>query len=66
MSKYFQENCFSVLQIKQLCAVFKTEEARYDFLLEAWLYVTDRTHFEKLEVVFTSQELAQRFKAMIQ
>ena len=66
MSKHFQENCFTVLQIKQFCSVFKTEESKYDFLLEAWLYVTDRTHFEKLESVFTSQELAQRFKVMIQ
>ena len=66
MSKHFQENCFTVLQIKQFCSVFKTEESKYDFLLEAWLYVTDRTHFEKLEIVFTNEELAQRFKAMIQ
>lgn len=66
MSKYFQDQCFSVIQIKQVCSLFKTDEARYDFLLEAWLYVTDRTHFEKLGTVFINQEFVQRFKAMIQ
>jgi len=65
-SKFFQSNCFSVSQLKQLSGIFKTDEGRYDFLLEAWLYVTDRTQFDKLAVVFSNQDLVQRFKAMIQ
>ncbi len=65
-SKFFQSNCFSVSQLKQLCGIFKTDEGRYDFLLEAWLYVTDRAQFDKLAVVFSNQDLVQRFKAMIQ
>ncbi len=65
-SKFFQTSCFSVSQLKQLCSFFKTDEGRYDFLLEAWLYVTDRTQFDKLAVVFSNQDLVQRFKAMIQ
>lgn len=66
VSKFFQSNCFSVSQLKQLSGIFKTDEGRYDFLLEAWLYVTDRTQFDKLAVVFSNQDLVQRFKAMIQ
>jgi hypothetical protein len=65
-SKFFQSSCFSVSQLKQLCSFFKTDEGRYDFLLEAWLFVTDRTQFDKLAVVFSNQDLVQRFKAMIQ
>jgi hypothetical protein len=65
-SQFFQSSCFSVSQLKQLCNYFKTDEGRYDFLLEAWLYVTDRTQFDKLVVVFSNQDLVQRFKAMIQ
>jgi len=65
-SKFFQSNCFSVSQLKQLCGIFKTDEGRYDFLLEAWLYVTDRAQFDKLSIVLSNQDLVQRFKAMIQ
>jgi hypothetical protein len=32
-SKFFQSNCFSVSQLKQLSGIFKTDEGRYDFLL---------------------------------
>jgi hypothetical protein len=65
-SKYFQSNCYSFSQVKQLCLLFKTDEGKYDFLLEAWLYVTNRSHYEQLVSVFTNQEIAVRFKEMIQ
>ena len=65
-SKYFQASCYSFNQIKQLTQLFKTDEGKYDFLLDAWLYVTNRTHYNELVSVFANPAIAIRFKEMIQ
>lgn len=66
ISKELQKFCLSVPQIAALAGKFTTDEGRYDFLLEAWLYVSDRSQFDSLFNVFRNPEFAVRLKEMLQ
>lgn len=66
ISKSLQNFCLSVSQIAALTETFTTDEGRYDFLLEAWFYVSDRSQFDRLFTVFKKPDFVVRLKEMLQ
>ncbi|MBM3412031.1 MAG: DUF4476 domain-containing protein [Bacteroidetes bacterium] len=66
ISKSLQKYCLTVSQAAVLIEKFDTDQGRYDFLLEAWLYVSDRSRFADLYVVFKNPEFVIRLKEMLQ
>jgi hypothetical protein len=66
ISKSLQNFCLSVSQIAALTETFTTDEGRYDFLLEAWFYVSDRSQFDRLFTVFKNPAFVVRLKEMLQ
>lgn len=66
ISKSLQNFCLSVSQVDVLAKKFTTDEGRYDFLLEAWLYVSDRSQFDRLFTVFKNPAFVVRLKEMLQ
>jgi len=66
ISKSLQKFCLTVSQVAVLIEKFDTDEGRYDFLLEAWLYVSDRSRFTDLFSGFKNPEFVIRLKEMLQ
>lgn len=66
ISKALQNFCLSVSQVAAVAEKFTTDEGRYDFFLEAWLYVTDRSQFDRLYQFFKNPAFAVRLKEMLQ
>lgn len=66
ISKSLQKFCLSVAQVAVLAEKFTTDEGRYDFLLEAWFYVSNRSQFDRLFHVFRNPDFAVRLKEMLQ
>jgi Domain of unknown function (DUF4476) len=63
--KVFKTKCFSTLQIKNLSALFLTEESKYKFFDAAYQYVSDLENFSSLQSELKEEYYINRFKAMI-
>jgi hypothetical protein len=63
--KFFKTKCFSTLQIKNLSALFLTEESKYKFFDAAFQYVSDLENFSTLQSELKEEYYVNRFKAMI-
>jgi hypothetical protein len=63
--KTFKVKCFSTLQIKNLSALFLTEESKYKFFDAAYHYVSDLENFSSLQSELKDEYFINRFKAMI-
>ena len=63
--KVFKTKCFSTLQIKNLSALFLTEESKYKFFDAAYQYVSDLENFSTLQSELKEEYYINRFKAMI-
>jgi len=63
--KQFKSACFTTGQIKNLGALFITEEARYKFFVSAYPYVFDASNYATLENQLTNSYFINRFKAML-
>ena len=66
ISKSLQKFCLSVAQVGILAEKFTTDDGRYDFLLEAWFFVSNRSQFDRLFYVFRNPDFAVRLKEMLQ
>lgn len=63
--KIFKTKCFSTLQIKNLSALFLTEESKYKFFDAAYQHVNDAENFTSLQSELKDEYFINRFKAMI-
>jgi hypothetical protein len=63
--KYFKTKCFATLQVKNLGALFLTDEARYKFFDMAYPYVSDLENFSSLGSELKDPYYINRFKAML-
>ena len=63
--KVFKTKCFSTLQIKNLSALFLTDESKYKFFDAAYQYVSDLENFSTLQSELKDEYFINRFKAMI-
>lgn len=63
--KYFKEKCFSSAQIKNLSALFLTDEGKYKFFDAAYGYTTDAANFEALQSELKDDYYIKRFRAML-
>jgi hypothetical protein len=63
--KFFDEKCFSSLQIKNLGVLFLNEETKYNFFTIAYSYVSDKVNFVSLQTDFKDEYYANRFRAML-
>jgi hypothetical protein len=64
-SKVFKTKCLSTIQIKNLSALFLTDEYRYKFFDAAYQYVSDAENFASLESELKDEYYVNRFKAML-
>lgn len=58
--------CYSTEQIRTMSSLFTTDQSKYDFLLEAWSFISDKENILSLSNVFVSKEMADRFKELLQ
>ncbi|HEY0750883.1 MAG TPA: DUF4476 domain-containing protein, partial [Chitinophagaceae bacterium] len=63
--KFFRSKCFSTEQVKNLGALFLTEESKYNFYDLAYKYVHDRDQFRSLGSELKEDYYIRRFKALI-
>lgn len=63
--KFFRSKCFSTEQVKNLGALFLTEENKYNFYDLSYKYVHDREQFRSLEGELKEDYYIRRFKALI-
>ena len=63
--KYFKTKCFTSLQVKNLGALFLTDESRYKFFDMAYPYVSDVENFSSLGSELKDPYYINRFKAML-
>lgn len=63
--KYFKNKCFSTAQIKNLGALFLTDEGKYKFFDTAYSYVADQENFSTLHAELKDEYYVTRFKAML-
>ena len=63
--KFFKTKCFSTLQVKNLSALFLTEESKYKFFDAAYQYVNDLENFSSLQSELKEEYFINRFKAML-
>ena len=63
---FINGRCFTLEQVKSLSMLLATDEAKYDFLLEAWTQTVERARYPLLVSVFSSNSVADRFKEMFQ
>jgi len=64
-SKVFKTKCLSTTQIKNLSALFLTDEYKYKFFDAAYQYVSDAENFASLESELKDEYYINRFKAML-
>lgn len=62
----FSMRCYTTAQVRELSSNFLTDQGKYDFLLEAWLSLSDKRNMLSLVSVFSSKEMADRFKELLQ
>ena len=63
--KTFKTKCFSTIQIRNLSALFLTDESKYQFFDAAYQYVSDLENFSTLQSTLKEEYYINRFKAMI-
>jgi len=64
-TKYFNNKCFTTLQIKNLSALFLNDEGKYRFFDAAYIYVSDAANYATLQSEFKDEYYLTRFKAML-
>jgi hypothetical protein len=63
--KSFKTRCFSTTQVRNLSALFLTDESKYKFFDAAYQYVSDLENFSTLQSALKDEYFINRFKAMI-
>ena len=63
--KTFKTKCFSTTQVRNLSALFLTDESKYKFFDTAYQYVSDLENFSTLQSALKDEYFINRFKAMI-
>jgi hypothetical protein len=63
--KSFKKKCFSTTQVRNLSALFLTDESKYKFFDAAYQYVSDLENFSTLQSALKDEYFINRFKAMI-
>src|SRR6186997_1023487 len=63
--KVFKTKCFSTTQVRNLSALFLTDESKYKFFDAAYQYVSDLENFSTLQSALKDEYFINRFKAMI-
>jgi len=63
--KTFKIKCFSTTQVRNLSALFLTDESKYKFFDAAYQYVSDLENFSTLQSALKDEYFINRFKAMI-
>ena len=63
--KTFKTKCFSTTQVRNLSALFLTDESKYKFFDAAYQYVSDLENFSTLQTALKDEYFINRFKAMI-
>jgi hypothetical protein len=63
--KAFKTRCFSTTQVRNLSALFLTDESKYNFFDAAYKYVSDLENFSLLQSALKDEYFINRFKAMI-
>ncbi|TAL43414.1 MAG: DUF4476 domain-containing protein, partial [Chitinophagaceae bacterium] len=63
--KVFKIKCFTVQQVKNLSALFLSDEGKYKFFDSAYSYVADMEHFASLQSELKEEYFINRFKAML-
>lgn len=63
-AKYFKSKCFSVVQIKNLSALFLNDAAKFKFFDAASGHVTDADNFASLQSELKEQVYIDRFKSI--
>lgn len=63
--KAFKSKCFSTTQVRNLSALFLTDESKYKFFDAAYQYVSDLENFSTLQSALKDEYFINRFKAMI-
>jgi len=63
--KTFKTKCFSTTQVRNLSALFLTDESKYKFFDAAYQYVSDLENFSTLQSALKDEYYINRFKAMI-
>jgi len=63
--KTFKTKCFSTTQVRNLSALFLTDESKYKFFDSAYQYVSDLENFSTLQSTLKDEYFVNRFKAMI-
>jgi hypothetical protein len=63
--KVFRTKCFSTQQIRNLGALFLTDEGRYKFFDAAYNFVNDAGNFPSLQSELKEEYFINRFKAML-
>ena len=63
--KTFKTKCFSTTQVRNLSALFLTDESKYKFFDVAYQYVSDLENFSTLQSALKDEYFINRFKAMI-
>ena len=63
--KTFKTKCFSTTQVRNLSALFLTDESKYKFFDAAYQYVSDLENFPTLQTALKDEYFINRFKAML-
>lgn len=63
--KYYKQKCFTVLQLRNLSALFLNDEARYIFFDASYKYCADKEGYAVLEAELKDPYYVNRFKAML-
>jgi hypothetical protein len=63
--KYFKTKCFTVVQVKNLGALFLNDAGKYKFFDAAYNYVSDAENFASLQAELKDEYYINRFKAML-
>lgn len=63
--KAFKEKCYSTSQLRNLCVLFLSDAAKYNFLDAAYPYVSDAVNFASLSDLLQESYYVNRFNAMI-
>ena len=63
--KIFKVKCFTTQQVKNLSALFLSNEGKYKFFDAAYNYVTDVENYASLQSELTDDYYINRFKAML-
>jgi hypothetical protein len=63
--KYFKVKCFTASQIKNLGALFLSDEGKYKFYDASYTHTSDMENFSALQVELKEEYYINRFKAML-